>query len=401
MKQHELTAYTQEYFPDERQACAAAAWDAYQQSGIDTAKSLINGFYEMSAEAAAEDLRAFDVRHLAEDHNVALVSAIRSYGNLGPFRPQNREDFKGARLFDVLLRPGQIACCSTVAEGDGAHNLYGSWGIIVGEGTIHQAFPYDATTSVSHGQIESKFMSRIAGIRPTEQINQALHARHLYNEINASIKSIGGLFYCIDEEGVLPQDFPSKVFRDVIAPYDIPQYLLKQGKFYSIESLDDINLGIHNEAVDPSNIVKQAILPTENQQQEMIGYLAENLTLAPRNAITSGVARGQFAYDYRRISPKGNLESFYREQKRLIGERNPSLRLYGAMALHAFAELADTNNDTSNSDRARTLAMPVLRQTGYERFKARILPTGNLQITEDDLRHYLTTEKLPEHLQDH
>lgn len=71
------------------------------------------------------------------------------------------------------------------------------------------------------------------------------------------------------------------------------------------------------------------------------------------------------------------------------------------MALYAFAEAADQKADYLVSERARKLAEAVLNLAAYDEYKRRILPSGNLTITPDDLRHYLDTEDLPPHLQDH
>lgn len=397
MNKGELVAYTQQYMPAERDACAAKAWDAYQVTDYPSARQTIGDFYDQARVAVAEDARAFDVQALATDHNALLVSAIRTYGNLGPFRPQNWEDFKGVRLFDILLRPDQIACCSTVMEGDSAANLYGSWGVIVGEGTILQAYPYDATTSVTQGTIQSKFAPRLEGVRPTEQIYQAMHARRIYNEINASIKGVAGLFYCVDKDAPIPRDFPSKTFRELVTPYGIPQYLLRNGKFYPVASVEDIALDTVGEVMSPAAIVETSIRPSQRQRDEMISYLTHTLTLAPRNAITSGVVRGQFAYGL-----EARKDSFFMQHERfLTQEENPSLRLYGAMALYAYAELAQIDGDETIAQRAVAMAQVVLGQELYHEYKGRILPSGNLAITSEDLRHYLDYETLPPYLRDH
>ena len=75
-------------------------------------------------------MKALNVREATRDYNVTFVSAIRTYGNLGPFRPLNRPQFKGVRLFDILLRPNQVICGSTVRKGDPDESLYGNWGVL-------------------------------------------------------------------------------------------------------------------------------------------------------------------------------------------------------------------------------------------------------------------------------
>ncbi|HUC89321.1 MAG TPA: hypothetical protein VMR45_00810 [Patescibacteria group bacterium] len=402
MDKNTLIQYSKEYLPDDRAATAACAWDALASGDPDRAKAIADNFYSYASEAAEQDQRAFDIEALAEDHGALIITAIRTYGNLGPFRPLNRDDFKGVRLFDILLRPGQIACCSTVLPGDSADNIYGSWGVILGRGTIIQAFPYDATSSVSEGEVRSKFLPRIAGMRPSEQIHQALYGRPgLWNEINARVDSVAGMFYCLEEDQPSHQDFPSKAMRAMVEPLGIPQYMLRNGLFYPIDNLEDITSRNPGNASEPKDIVSHSFTPTAAQRDEMISHLTETLTLAPRNAITSGVSRGQFAYDYYNIRPSGNLERFFREQQRLLGEQNPSLRLYGAMALHAFAEAAEEQGDERITARALALARTALQSETYLQYKDRILYSGNLAICESDLRYYLATETLPPYLKDH
>ncbi|HSX16208.1 MAG TPA: hypothetical protein VLF40_05430 [Candidatus Saccharimonadales bacterium] len=400
MNRNNLIAYSRQYLPHQRAEAAAQAHDLWAAGETEQSSKVMNDFYATAAEAAEQDARAFDVQALAEDHGATVVTAVRTYGNLGPFRPQNREDFKGVRVFDILLRPGQIACCSTVMPGDTVANVYGSWGVIVGQGKVHQAFPYDATSSVSDGQVHSPFLTRLSGMRPTEQIHQALYARpgH-YNEINVSVDGVAGIFYCLGQGQSSDQDLPSKALFDLLAPYDIPQYVLQDGRFYPIEQFSDIELGDFGQPVAATDMAQNDLRLTAEQRDAMVAHLSEILTLAPRNAVTSGVARGQFAYDYRHLA--ASTQNFLREHEALLRSDNPSLRLYGATALHAFAELAAEQADNTLAERARALAGAALSATAYQGYKARILPSGNLRVTEPDLRHYLDTGKLPEHLQDH
>jgi hypothetical protein len=398
----ELTQYTQQYFPEEFEACSTQVEEA-RDSGDETgAEQIISDFYGFVQEAAIADERAFDVRSLAEDHGALVVTAVRTYGNLGPFRPINHDDFKGVRLFDILLRPGQIACCSTVKAGDSAANLYSSWGVIIGEGRIRQAYPYDATTSVNNGEVVSQFQPRIASLRPTEQIHQALNSRHgLWNEIDTSVDKVAGVFYSVDEGEQPNKDFPSKVLRDLIKPLDLRQYLLRNGSFHPIDDNSDVAKGNFDVPTSPVEIVRHNYTPNETEQDEMIAFLTSTLTLAPRNAITSGVARGQFVYDFGGITRAGSMERFTREQETFLASDNPSLRLYGAMALHAFAEAATADSDHAAIKKIRTIASAAISTELYTEYKQRILPTGNLAVTEADFRHYLDTGQLPAHLQDH
>jgi|GEM_PF-708074 len=403
MAHKEQLHYTRTYLNDERHETAREALKVYKDEGIAGAKKTIEDFYRNAAELAEEDARAFNVRMLAEEQGVVLVSAIRTYGTLGPFRPQNRKDFKGVRLFDILLRPNQIACCSSVTEGDTSNNLYGNWGVIVGEGTVHQAYPHDATSSVTGGVLQSKFSTRMSGMRPSEQMHLALRARpsDTYNEINTTLGGIAGIFYCIDGDDSDGRDLPSDAFQSIIKPLDIPQYILRDGTFFLMTDAESQETA-QCEAVSPSDILKTSIRPTQAQRDVMINYLTETLTLAPRNSITSGVARGHFAYDYHQLTPHGRVERFFKEHRRMTEGTNESLRLYGAMALYAFAEAAEEHDSmTEDIARARLFASAVLSLRDYNHYKTRILPSGNLTVTEDDLRHYLETEELPAYLKDH
>jgi len=401
MSRHELAAYAKQYFPADMQQATQDAWDARLAQNPDEVRRIGADFYDQMARYHEEDMRAFDVQALAEDHDVALVSAIRTYGNLGPFRPLDTKAFKGVRLFDILLRPGQIVCGSSVMEGDSSANLYGNWGVIIGSGTVSHAFPYDATTSVSQGVVHSRFAPRLDEVRPTEQMMHSLHARRLYNEIDVSLDSIAGMYYCDDGDGHAVGDYPAPAFLDVIEPLAIPQYALRGGKFYPMQEAGNLVSASFNDPKPVVEILRGSVLPSTEQTAYMADYLSEMLTLAPRNAITSGVVRGEFAYDYNRILPPGR-ENFLAQHERLLAQKdNPSLQLYGAMALHAFAESAAQDGEHELSARASTLAVSGLSTELYKEYKARILPTGNLAITRDDLQHYMDHEVLPPYLGDH
>ena len=91
---------------------------------------------EVKRTITENEQRAFDIEALAEDYGVNVVSAVRSYGHLGPFPPRPGVDFRGVRLFDILLRQDQILCSSTASRGDTSENLYGRWGVVIGSGTV-------------------------------------------------------------------------------------------------------------------------------------------------------------------------------------------------------------------------------------------------------------------------
>lgn len=341
-----------------------------------------------------------DIATLAENYGVNVLSAIRTYGNLGQFRPLDREEFKGVRLFDMLLRPNQIASCSTVTPGDTEQNLYSRWGVVLGEGKIHEAFPYDAVTSVKEGKVVSKFSSRMKNVPLSERIAYTIFSRQLYNELSASIEGISGIYYCLEEGETNYKDFPSDKVQDLLSPLGIPQYLLRNGSFYHVEDLRNIKKDQIGKKMSPTEIVQTVCKPTPEQKDVMTEYLTDKLTLAPRNPITSGVTRGQFAYAYRSLDTSA-YEDFYTEQLELISDENPSLQLYSAMASYAFGEAAAENRDEVTRNIFHSLGAQVLDYEGYQAYKARILETGNLAITKEDFLYYLRHEKLPPHLQDH
>ncbi|MGF7229651.1 MAG: hypothetical protein ACQR33_06775 [Candidatus Saccharibacteria bacterium] len=397
MNREPLESYANTYFID---GVTALREQANQLQHPDEAQQLEASFYAQMQTYSDEDTRAFDVQSIAEDHDVALVSAVRAYGNLGPFRPLNARSFKGVRIFDILLRPLQIVCASSITAGDSSDNLYGNWGIVVGAGTVQTAYPYDATTSVKQGKIFSQFSSRFEGVRPSEQMAHALQARRLYNEINVKMDGLAGIYYCQDEPGGSTSDFPSREFEEVIEPLSIPKYLMRHGQFYPISSPDDIVNQVGATPMPVRELVQQSIVPTKEQTDYMVSYLQGMLTLAPRNAITSGVTRGQFAYDHKEILKQP--DTFVAQHERLvIQEDSLSLRLYGTMALHAYSESARQAGDMALADRTSRIAQRHFDEATYKDYKQRILPTGNLAIVESDLRHYIEHESLPSYLEDH
>lgn len=400
MNKNVLEPYAAMYFTDELETTRQTA-EQLRLQDADMADQYESSFYQRMQQAHEQDTRAFDVQSLAEDHGVALVSAVRAYGNLGPFRPLQTQAFKGIRIFDILLRPNQIICASSIKEGDSSANLYGNWGVVVGNGTVQSAYPYDATTSVKQGQVFSQFAPRFTGVRPSEQMLHALQARRLYNEINVKMESIAGIYYCQDEPDAPTRDFPSQEFEDVIDPLSIPRYLMRHGQFYPIASVDDISNQDNAKPMPPKEVIQNSIVPTTEQSEYMIAYLKDMLTLAPRNAITSGTTRGSFAYDHKDVL---NLqpEKFISQHELLVAQdTNLSLRLYGAMALHAYAEAAKDAGDFEIAQRSADVAREHCEDTVYKEYKQRILPTGNLSITEEDLRYYIEHESLPPYLGDH
>jgi len=352
-------------------------------------------------EKTGAEQRAFDVESLATDHGVVMVSAVRAYGNLGPFRPENREDFKGIRLFDILLRPNQILCSSTVMPDDCYKNLYGRWGVIIGSGTVQQAFPYDAITTVVNDTVESQFLDRLEGISPTEQMMAAIYGRDVYNEINVRASHIAGLYYCIDEgENPNNPELPSERTQEKVDELNAPLFVLRNGRFHKMDAVEELMAGKPGEALDAPEVIAHRLELTGTKREEVIENLVETLTLAPRNAVTSGMHRGQYAYDYR-AATSGGFDDFMEEQERHIDAANRlSRRIYGAVALHAFAEAAEKDHAIV-AENARYLASSVIDRVIYRQHVARVLKSGNLRITREDFEHYLATSKLPEYLADH
>ena len=344
--------------------------------------------------------RAFDVKALAEDEGVNVVSAVRSYGNLGPFRPRYGVDFRGVRLFDVLLREQQVLCSSTVAPGDTGRNLYGKWGVVIGSGTIEQAFPYDATTTVVDDEVTSIFLDRLKDMSPEEQIASALNSRTQYNEVNVRANSIAGVYFCVNEnEDPSDIDLPSDQTRQLIEELSIPAFLLRDGEFSLLRSSYDLNSA--TEPVAATELTDYGINIDAASRNTLAEYLTNNLVLAPRNAVSSGVARGDFAHEFRAKDQPYQYEDFLLEQSKFIAhDQRPSLQLYGAMALHQFSIRAEVMS-TRASDCARRMAQKILSISEFEQYVARIESDGNLQVKRDDIEHYLSTGRLPGHLSDH
>ncbi len=349
-----------------------------------------------------EDWRAFDVESLAEDYGAVLVSAVRSYGNLGPFRPRQGIDFKGVRLFDILLRPDQIICSSTVSPGDTSNNLYGRWGVVIGSGVLKQAFPYDATTAVVDNEVTSIFLERLEGVSQEEQVAAAVNARTVYNEINVQANHIAGVYYSIAEnEDPTKLDLPSEATAAFMSKIGIPAFVLRDGLFYEQESSES-PFTVSDEPLRPTEIISNSISISPQQREDLMLYLTENLVLAPRNAISSGYSRGEFAHRYR--SERDGVyeyEDFLREQAAIIDTGNrPSLRLYGGVALHSFAEAAHGTNELAAA-RARRMGESVLSRSDFLAMANRIEDGGMLRIERSDFEHYLKSGNLPEHLSDH
>lgn len=356
--------------------------------------------YEIGRVNSEQRQRAFDVEALAEDCGVNIVSAVRSYGHLGPFRPRPGVDFRGVRLFDILLRQDQILCSSTVSPGDTSQNLYGRWGVVVGSGTIEQAFPYDATTTVVEDEVTSIFLDRLQNVSPDEQIANAIYGRTLYNEINVRAASISGIYFCInDGENPDTLDLPAESTRRFVDKLAVPTFLLQNGTFRTLES--GLDLSSATDILEPTDLTSYTNTISEDIREELVTYLTQNLVLAPRNAVSSGLARGNFAHEYRAKSVPYLYGDFLFEQSQLIdSKKRPSLRLYGAMALHQFANRAEII-DAEAANRARRMARTILSLEEFAEYARRVEQSGHLAIRRDELEYYLETGKLPDYLGDH
>ena len=346
----------------------------------------------------------YRVESLIDDYGVGVVSSIRSYGYLGPFRPRPGVDFRGVRLFDVLLRKDQILCSSTVSPGDTEQNLYGKWGVVIGSGDIEKAFPYDATTTVVDGEITSIFSDRIKNISRDEQIANALLERALYNELNVRADSLAGVYCCADSfedaESPSPTELPSEKTRNFIKELNIPVFMIRNGTFHVMKTPFD--LSTISEAIDARDIPNESVRLSENDTEALKSYLTDSLVLAPRNAVSSGMSRGSFAYRYRRTcDTQDRFDDFLAEQVEIIDQnQRPSLRLYGAIALYSFA-LESSISDPEASNRAQMLAETVLSRDQFNELRDRIEKSGHLAIIRSDLDHYLLTGVLPDYLSDH
>ncbi|QHU89319.1 hypothetical protein GWK73_01480 [Candidatus Saccharibacteria bacterium oral taxon 955] len=350
------------------------------------------------------DKHAYRVESLVEDYGVGVVSSIRSYGYLGPFRPRPGVDFRGVRLFDILLRRNQILCSSTVSPGDTERNLYGKWGVVIGSGDIEKAFPYDATTTVVDGEVTSIFSDRIKNISRDEQIASALSERALYNELNVHADSLAGVYYCVDSfedaGSPSPTELPSEKTKSFIEELNIPVFMIRNGIFHAMKTPFDLSTA--SEVVDVRDIPKEGIRLSENDTEALKSYLTDNLVLAPRNAVSSGMSRGSFAYHYRRTrDSRDKFDDFLAEQVEIIDQnQRSSLRLYGAIALYSFA-LESSISDPEASNRAQMLAEAVMSRDQFNELRDRVEESGHLAIARSDLDHYLLTGNLPDHLSDH
>ena len=320
-------------------------------------------------------MKSLDVSTATRTHNTAFVSSIRTYGNLGPFRPVDRSEFKGIRLFDMLLRPDQVVCGSTIREGDSDETLYGNWGVVIGSGDIQQAFPYDAASYVTGGRAISPYGWRNEGVDVETQVARAIEYRSGYNEVDIQLgqRSIAGIFFGNHAGGVDGIDLPSENVLEMIRPLDIPSYKLQGGQFYLIHSNGDSA----SRPTPPAAIIEHETIIPEDVSENMKHILAERLLLPPRNAISAGWQFGRMSGDNSPSKAVAWLES-------ILASEHIDQRYFGSMAVYA-ARLTALHPATSFS------------QESYEQFVQRILPNGSLRASKSDIDFYLATGNPPEH----
>lgn len=317
-----------------------------------------------------------DIREASTTHNAAFVSSIRTYGNLGPFRPENRAEFKGIRLFDLLLRPNQVVCGSTVQRGDPDGALYGNWGIILGSGDIQQAFPYDAASYVIGHTAVSPYGWRNDHVAIRTQVANAINYRAGHNEVDIALneQSVVGVFFGNKMEGVDGVDLPSEAVLEMIEPTGLPFYQLQNGEFYR----KDIQGNIEAAATPLEELLEYRFhMPTEISTY-MRQELCSRLLLPPRNAISAGWIQGT-------IQSQHPSETFGQTMDEYLTSADVSRRHFGSMAVFAaqFEPLFDKTAFTHRT---------------YQSFVGR-LTTGNmLRASDQDIDYYLQTGATPDYL---
>lgn len=320
-------------------------------------------------------MKKLDVLEASTTHNAAFVSSIRTYGNLGPFRPENRAEFKGIRLFDLLLRPNQVVCGSTVCENDPNGLLYGNWGVVLGSGDIQQAFPYDAASYVIDDRAVSPYGWRNDYSDLSTQVAHAIRYRSGHNEVDIALNkhSIVGVFFGDQANGADGIDLPSDTVLEMLTLLDIPLYKLQDGRFYRKHPNGTIDASATtiNELVDYRFHIPEAV--TAHMKQE----LSTRLLLPPRNAISAGWIHGT-------IQSREPNATFGKAMSELLSSSDVSHQYFGSMAVFAaqFLPLVDRTAFDINT---------------YAQFVDRITTGNMLRASHEDIEHYLATGTAPAH----
>lgn len=329
-------------------------------------------------------------------YEASFVSAVRSYGNLGPFRPIDKEMFRGVRILDMILRPQQIVCASGVPQNKETH-LYGNWGVVIGQGDILQAYPYDATSYIDTGQIKSPYQNRISEVGLDEQIEGALDTLPTHNEINISLgsKSIAGFFYQPHPRlGIDDSHFPSEAIEDLLSPLNIPAFWLDRGNYY--EKTTDTPPTDLSSPIPLREVLSTQETINESVLEPLKSFLISELTLPPRNPITSGVLRARSAVMYANRHGS-SIDSFVADTEKHLASESEDVKLYGAVAVHAFGQQQISSN-LSIPEHVIEQANAHLSAQEFKTQAARILDNGNISITQADLDHYLAFSTLPGYL---
>lgn len=339
-----------------------------------------------------------DVYETSLAHDVSFVSAVRSYGNLGPFRPLDRELFKGVRIFDMLIRPEQIICASSVRANQESP-LYGNWGVIVGAGDILQAYPYDATSSVIDNTPSSPYSGRLDHLSIDEQIETAIESTQTHNEITIALgkNGIAGLFYKLGtQQGVDDAHYPSPEVESLLQPYNIPSYWLFEGNYYEKNGAT-VPTSLEKPVPIASVLTSGPSLEPESTFELAKDFLVEELTLPPRNPISAGILRAQSAIAYSR-KHQTPIDAFVADVEQNMANEAPDLKTYGAVAVHAFRRFNDGRLESTLPDELVSTAQAVVSDAQYALYSSRVLENGNLRINEADLTAYVRTNALPPYL---
>lgn len=326
-------------------------------------------------------------------HDASFVTAVRSYGNLGPFRPTDKEMFKGVRVFDLVIRPEQLVCASGIKHGEDTH-LYGNWGVIIGDGDILQAYPYDATSYVKDGKAHSPYDFHVEGLSIDEQIESALELLPTHNEVNIRLgkSGIAGLYYHVSpQNGCDDSHFPSPQVEELLAPLQLPSYWLDKGVYY------ERTTALPPETLGTPTPLPEVLSTPNNYSEESLSairsFLVDELTLPPRNPITAGLIRAQNARRYA-MKDARPLDSFINEMEAHLTHDDEDRRLYGAVALHAALDFSAHKP----AEAALASAQTIISTEAFHDLRARVLPNGNIRITDEDLKQYISSGSLPAYL---